>query len=62
MHRTESVTLAGAQAAGTANTEGVRRQWSAPVVEALPRLNALTLQSPIPGGGSIGGGGASTVF
>lgn len=45
-----------------ASVVGARRPWRAPVIEALPRLRELTLQSPIGGGGSIGDGGASTVF
>jgi hypothetical protein len=36
-----------------------RRKWTAPAIEALPKLTDLTLLSPIGGGGGIGG---STVF
>lgn len=39
-----------------------RRPWSAPVLEALPPLTELTLQSFISGSGSISNGSASTVF
>jgi hypothetical protein len=40
----------------------LRRLWTKPVVESLPKLVELTLQSgpAIPGGGDVGGG--STVF
>lgn len=42
---------------------GARRPWVHPVLEALPPLTRLTLQSggPIPGDGDTGNGG-STVF
>ena len=41
------------------NPSSPRRPWSAPSIEALPKLTELTLASPIGGGGGIGG---STVF
>ena len=39
----------------------LRRTWTAPAVKELPKLTALTLASPIGGGGTTTGGG-STVF
>jgi|SRR4051812_29204258 hypothetical protein len=38
-----------------------RRKWISPKVVMLPRLNELTLQSPVPGGGGTGGGGSTVV-
>ena len=39
-----------------------RRTWTAPVLEALPKLTDLTLVSDSIGGGGDTGGGGSTVF
>lgn len=37
--------------------------WVTPVIQTLPRLSELTLQSPgpIPGGGGTGGGGSTVI-
>jgi len=40
----------------------VARPWISPLVQTLPRLTELTLQSGgIPGGGGTGGGGSTVV-
>lgn len=39
-----------------------KRTWVAPALEELPRLTDLTLDSFIPGSGSIRNGVGSTVF
>lgn len=51
--------MSGNEAKISANA---RRPWTAPRLDALPKLTDLTLATgaPIPGGGDTGGG--STVF
>lgn len=46
----------------TPQSEPVRKEWTRPEIEDLPRLTDLTLQTgnPIVGGGNTGTGG--TVF
>lgn len=46
---------------GREESSKAKRVWTAPVLNELPRLTELTLQSFIPGTGLPGGGG-STVF
>lgn len=43
-------------------TTTLKLPWVAPSLLPLPRLTALTLQSSIPGQGSIFDGAGSTVF
>lgn len=61
-HASDRSAASRANPVNEATVADARRPWKAPVVETLPQLRELTLQSPIGGGGEIGDGGASTVF
>ena len=56
--------IKGNQSGEAAPASRPSRSWIPPVLEKLPRLTSLTLQSfaAIPGTGSVGEGGGSTVF
>jgi hypothetical protein len=58
-----SETLRRNEPTGSQNDSGtVARPWVSPLVQTLPRLTELTLQSGgIPGGGGTGGGGSTVV-
>jgi hypothetical protein len=46
----------------TPQSEPMRREWSPPEIEDLPRLTDLTLQTGSPIGGTGNPGTGSTVF
>lgn len=56
--------IKGNQSGEAAPASRPSRSWIPPVLEKLPRLTSLTLQSfaAIPGTVSVGEGGGSTVF